>query len=143
MQAYVYKWTHIPSGKWYIGSRSANGCHINDGYICSSKIVKPLIVAKPDEWQRKIIYVGDKKTVRKKECEILKKLNAKQDPMSYNQCNGSPYHNGDPLYIKFPDLHPTKLRKLGATGIANLLKDEVNPWRRCAILKFCFKVCVV
>lgn len=30
--AYVYRWTHIPTGKWYVGSRTAKGSHPNDGY---------------------------------------------------------------------------------------------------------------
>jgi hypothetical protein len=38
--AYVYKWTHIPTSKWYVGSRTAPGCHPDDGYICSSKLIK-------------------------------------------------------------------------------------------------------
>lgn len=33
--AYLYKWTHTPSNKWYIGSRTKKKCHPNDGYICS------------------------------------------------------------------------------------------------------------
>jgi hypothetical protein len=42
-KAYLYRWTHIPSQKWYVGSRTGKGCHPDDGYICSSKIVKPMI----------------------------------------------------------------------------------------------------
>lgn len=53
--AFVYKWTNIPTGKWYIGVRTKNGCHINDGYICSSKIVKPLILSNPSDWKRDIL----------------------------------------------------------------------------------------
>jgi hypothetical protein len=51
--AYVYKWVHIPTGKWYIGSRTRVGSHPNDGYYCSSKTVKPLILANPNEWKLK------------------------------------------------------------------------------------------
>ena len=29
---FVYKWTHIPTQKWYVGSRTAKGCHQADGY---------------------------------------------------------------------------------------------------------------
>ena len=43
-QSFLYKWTHIPTQKWYVGSRTASGCHINDGYICSSIEVKPMII---------------------------------------------------------------------------------------------------
>jgi hypothetical protein len=44
--AYVYKWTQLSTGKWYIGSRSAIGCNPNqhEKYICSSKTVKPMIL---------------------------------------------------------------------------------------------------
>ena len=31
-QAYLYKWIHIPTQKWYVGSRTAKGCHQADGY---------------------------------------------------------------------------------------------------------------
>jgi hypothetical protein len=48
-QAFLYKWTHLPSGKWYVGSRTAKGCHPEDGYYCSSKEVKPLILANPQD----------------------------------------------------------------------------------------------
>jgi hypothetical protein len=37
--AYVYKWTHLPTLMWYVGSRTAEGCHPEDRYICSSKSV--------------------------------------------------------------------------------------------------------
>ena len=30
-QAFLYKWTHIPTQKWYVGSRTAVGCHIDEG----------------------------------------------------------------------------------------------------------------
>ena len=48
--AYVYKWTELATGKWYVGARGARGCHPDDGYICSSKVVKPLILANPNGW---------------------------------------------------------------------------------------------
>ena len=37
--AYVYKWTELATGKWYVGARGARGCPPDDGYICSSKVV--------------------------------------------------------------------------------------------------------
>jgi hypothetical protein len=80
---------HIPTGKWYIGSRTAKGCHKNDGYICSSKIVKPLILKNPKEWRREILGIGTADYIRKLENKILKKLDARNDPESYN------LHNGD------------------------------------------------
>jgi hypothetical protein len=86
--AFVYKWTHLVTGKWYIGSRTKVGCHPDDGYICSSKIVKPLITSSPTEWQREILFLGSPKEVIITENVMLLELNAKDDPLSYNMHNG-------------------------------------------------------
>jgi hypothetical protein len=87
-QAYVYKWTHIPTLKWYIGSRTGKGCHPQDGYICSSKLVKPLIQSNPEQWIREIIEVGEAQYIRELEAEILQTINAAKDPRSFNKTNG-------------------------------------------------------
>jgi hypothetical protein len=93
--AYVYKWTHLPTGKWYIGSRSAKGCHPDDGYICSSKTVKPMILEFKNEWLREVIATGTKEKMRELETNILKSLDAKNNSMSFNK------HNNDGL--RFPN----------------------------------------
>lgn len=87
--AYIYKWTHIPTSKWYIGVRSKVGCHPDDGYICSSKVVKPLIEASPNEWVREILHTGSPEEMIELESKLLKSLDAKNDSNSYN------LHNGD------------------------------------------------
>lgn len=88
-QAFVYKWTHLPSMMYYIGSRTAKGCHPGDGYICSSKKVKPMIVANPQDWQREIIFTGTPLEMRAMESEILELVDAKNDPRSFNRHNGN------------------------------------------------------
>lgn len=90
--SYVYRWTHLPSGKWYIGSRTSKNCHSDDGYICSSKIVEPMILESPKDWNREIIAIGDSKEMRILENTTLAELDAKNHPMSYNK------HNGDGLF---------------------------------------------
>lgn len=87
-QAYIYQWTHIPTSKWYIGVRTKKDCHPNDGYICSSKIVKPLIESSPAEWQREILYTGTPEEMIILESTILTKLDAKNNKNSYNLQNG-------------------------------------------------------
>lgn len=86
--AYLYKWTHIPTKKWYIGSRTAKDCHPNDDYICSSKIVKPLIMATPSEWCREILAEGLPDIIIALEAKLLSDLDAKNNPTSYNMHNG-------------------------------------------------------
>lgn len=85
--AFVYKWTNIDTKKWYVGSRTANGCHVDDGYICSSQEVKGLIKENPEKWIREILFVGDPYDVQNTEAKILKETNAALDPMSYNKHN--------------------------------------------------------
>jgi hypothetical protein len=85
---YVYKWTHIPTLKWYVGSRTKKGCHPDDGYICSSKYVKPLIQSMPNEWQRTIIATGTLEEMKELEREILTATDAMNDPRSFNLSNG-------------------------------------------------------
>jgi hypothetical protein len=86
--AFVYKWTHLPTLKWYIGSRTAQGCSPDDGYICSSKKVKPLIESTQTEWSRDIIANGSPADMLDLETTLLELFDAKNDPRSYNQHNG-------------------------------------------------------
>jgi NUMOD3 motif len=105
---FVYKWIHIPTSKWYIGSRTANGCHPSDGYICSSKIVQKMVLENPSEWERKIISTGMPLDMIKLEHTLLDTLDAKNDPQSFNQ------HNGN--------------SKLFVTGMIRIYKESVNAY---------------
>jgi len=89
MTAFVYKWTHKPTLNWYVGSHTAKGCHPEDGYICSSRVVKPLIQTNPSEWERTILEIGTPKEMRMLETLILETVDAMNDPRSFNQNNGN------------------------------------------------------
>ena len=84
-EAYVYKWTEKSTGKWYIGSRSKHGCHVNDGYVCSSKTVKQKINTNPDDWYREILNTGTPQEMVDLETELLVEHDVKNNPMSYNE----------------------------------------------------------
>lgn len=73
----------------YWGSKSSKGCSpaYHENYLCSSEIVKPLILENRDNWVCEILVIGDPKYIRKLETEYLKTLDAKNDAMSYNQSN--------------------------------------------------------
>lgn len=107
--AYVYKWTHLPTLQWYIGSRTKKDCHPSDGYICSSKLIKPRIKANPTEWQRTVIATGSADAMIALETELLTAANAKHDTRSFNG------HNGDGCFTVHgrpkSEEHKAKLRK--------------------------------
>jgi hypothetical protein len=92
--SFVYKWIHLPTGKWYIGSRTAKGSHPEDGYISSSQLIKPLIKQNPTEWKREIIKTGSPEEMIELETTLLESLDAKHNPMSFNQ------HNGDGKFTR-------------------------------------------
>lgn len=85
--AYLYRWTQKSTGMWYEGSRTERGCHPEDGYICSSKKVKPMITENLDDWTREILVIGEPAYIRKLEEIRLNDLDAKNNPMSYNEDN--------------------------------------------------------
>jgi hypothetical protein len=88
-QAYLYRWTEKTTGMWYIGSRYAKDCHPNDGYICSSKTVKPMIMSNPDQWSKQILVIGTPTDIRALEANYLLSLSAAPDCKSYNKHNGN------------------------------------------------------
>lgn len=86
--AYLYRWTELSTGKWYIGARYAKGCYPDDGYICTSKIVKPMILENRDNWQREILCIGDPQYIVDLEASYLTAINAKDNPLCFNKHNG-------------------------------------------------------
>ena len=82
-KAFVYKWVHLPTLKWYIGFH--NGKSRN--YVCSSKLVKAHILKNPNEWNRDIIQYGSELEMFQLESLILQILDAKNDPRSFNGHN--------------------------------------------------------
>jgi hypothetical protein len=97
-EPFIYLWVNVIERKWYLGSRTAVGCHQDDGYICSSVDVKSMILSAPHEWRRIILESGGiPKDVRERENYLLKLLNARRDPMSYNKTNGEDTFNTEGL----------------------------------------------
>ena len=89
--SYVYKWTHLPTLMWYVGSHTSKTEQIEESYICSSKYVKPLVIANPSEWKREIIATDSSPTgvtsMLSLEEEILMTFDAKNDNRSFNRNN--------------------------------------------------------
>lgn len=122
---YVYKWTHIPTGKWYVGCRTGVGCDpaLHEDYICSSKKVKPMILANREEWVYEILWVGTAtQTAIDIETKILKETDAKNNSMSFN------LHNGDGKFSMAGKKNPMTASALRGRKRPDLsLSGEKNP----------------
>ena len=122
MTSYVYKWTHLPTMMWYIGSRTAKGCHPLDGYICSSKVVKPMILEHKNEWKREVVAVGTTEEMLELETEILNVVDAKNDSRSFN------LHNGDGKFsVSGKKVGPQSAAHKKALGES---KKGIIPWNK-------------
>jgi hypothetical protein len=107
---------------WYVGSRTAQGCHINDGYICSSKIIKENIQARSAEWVREIVFTGTVEEVLEFETMILQLSDAKHDLRSFNK------HNNDGIFVQTGDKNP--MRNPAVTKRNHELTRGDNHWTR-------------
>ena len=124
-QAFVYIWKNKRTFRWYLGSHTRKNCHPGNGYICSSKIVKPLIKQNPKEWERTIVEIGTPTEMLNLETELLEMLDAKHDRRSFNM------HNGDgkftTLGISFVPVNkgkPSPRRGLPNPGVSAALKGK-------------------
>lgn len=116
--AYLYRWTHIPTQRWYVGSRTAVGSHPSDGYICSSPEVKQSIAQFPDEWIREILVIGDPTYIRQLENDFLVLLDAKKNPMSFN------LHNGDGKFTTLGRKEPLDLKAARVKKLKGMKKPD-------------------
>jgi hypothetical protein len=119
--SFVYKWTHLLTGKWYIGCRTAKGCHPEDGYITSSKLVKNLIKTNPEEWQREILHTGTPEEILNLEVALLEEFDAKNNPLSYNQ------HNGDGKFTRTGVVVPLETRLKQSESIKKVHPNRGKP----------------
>lgn len=119
-KAFLYKWTELSTGKWYIGSRTRKNCHPADGYICSSKIVKPLIQESPDNWIREVLCISTPEYIIELESKILTSLDAKYDSMSFN------LHNGDGKFTFSGATHSAKTIEKLKNTVVSLEKRRKN-----------------
>lgn len=126
---YLYKWTNKVTGKWYIGSKTKKGWSParHEEYICSCGTLLPLIKAKREEWEYEILLVGaaeDARYIFELEGRLLRRMDARGDPMSYNQHNNDNIFNstGIPRSPITIEKQRKKMKQLVADGNHNLLK---------------------
>lgn len=88
-EAFTYCWTDIKLNKLYVGWHKGS---IDDGYICSSKLMLEEYNKRPNDFKREIIATGSSLDMISLELSILNSENAKLNEDYYNM------HNGNGLY---------------------------------------------
>ena len=129
---YAYRVTEKLTGKWYIGSKygkSAEPSKLGVSYFTSSDVVEPLFRRNPAAFDIQILVISDSNYVRKMESTLTKMLDARNDPMSFNEYNGS--QNG------VPGSESAARNKVGAMGRSaeKMSSDGAKGGNSCAELK--------
>ena len=88
-EAFVYCWTDHLKEMIYVGYHKGI---MDDGYICSSKIMLEQYEQRQQDFTRMIIAHGTREDMQKLETKILISMNAKKDESCYNQHNGNGFY---------------------------------------------------
>lgn len=68
-EAFVYKWTNIDNGKYYIGKHKGTE---DDGYVSSGKVLLQVYNANPKSFKRTILFRGTEQEVSRMEQDLIK-----------------------------------------------------------------------
>jgi hypothetical protein len=119
-EAFLYQWIDKTTNKKYIGIHKGA---VDDGYICSSKVMLEEYVKRPMDFQREILYLGSFDDMVMKETELLKNVNAAKNPEYYNM------HNGDGNFYNKGHTEETK-KKISKKNKGNSRPDLAERNRR-------------
>lgn len=86
MGNFVYRWTDNLTGMMYIGVHKGTE---DDGYVCSSKVMKVEYLKRPQDFIREILSLHETYVdAREEEIRLLTEVNAVDNSMYYNRHNG-------------------------------------------------------
>ena len=100
-EAFTYCWTDHKTGKLYVGSHKGS---VDDGYVCSGKLMLQEYNRRQDDFTRQIIANGTYDNMVALETAILKSVNAANNSQFYNG------HNGDGKFYNKGHTEETKMK---------------------------------
>ena len=112
-EAFVYKYTNIIDGKWYIGYHKGKPL---DGYVhssCSKEFLELTAGSEP-VFIYEVLKYGTMIAMKNLEHKLLKQAKANRNKQSYNLSNGSP-HNFE-MRFDLIDLFIEMVKKAGKEG---------------------------
>lgn len=89
-EAFVYCWTDHLRNMLYIGYHKGS---LDDGYVCSSKLMKEQYKERPSDFTRQILAQGSVEDMHALERKILVSENAQNNASFYNRTNGTGTYN--------------------------------------------------
>lgn len=119
-EAFLYQWLDKTTNKKYIGIHKGT---LDDGYICSSKMMLEEYEKRPMDFQREILDFGSLNVMIIKETGLLKKVNAASNCEYYNM------HNGDGNFYNKGHTEETK-KKIYKKNKGNSRPDLAERNRR-------------
>ena len=121
--SFVYRWTDHLNDKIYIGAHKGE---VDDGYVCSSKIMLEEYNQIPEAFSRKIIATGSWKDMHDLEVKLLDEVDAAKNPKYYNRSNGRTKFYPSKGHKK---REITKLRMRGPRPHINQTGIKNNAWK--------------
>ena len=94
MEAFVYCWRNKSNRMQYVGWHKGT---VDDGYVCSSKVMLSEYRKDPELFERQIIAFGSVKEMMELEHAILDFLDAANNDLYYNLHNAGSFVNRKPL----------------------------------------------
>lgn len=88
-EAYLYRWTYLPTGKVYVGIHKGL---VSDTYNHSSQCSEfnELFAAEQENFELEILRKGNWGTMQNAEHKILSEADARNNDMYFNKTNGAP-----------------------------------------------------
>lgn len=113
-EAFVYLWEDRLTNKKYIGYHKGS---VDDGYICSSKIMLEEYNKRPNDFEKTILMIGSVSEMRKLESKLLNRFSAATNEEFYNK------HNADWKFYNEGHSEETKY-KISIAQVGRKLSEE-------------------
>jgi hypothetical protein len=103
MEAFVYTWTDMKTNKLYVGWHKGS---VDDGYICSSKVMLEEYRKRPYDFNREIVATGSTRDMISLESAILRSEKVATNEQYYNMHE----NNGKFIFTKHSEASKQKMR---------------------------------
>lgn len=125
MLHYVYRTTHIPTGRWYVGIRTSRRWPTQDPYLGSGKALRSVVRAHPrSEFSKQVLVIVETREEAARIEAALVGAAEVANPMCLNLCEGG---QAGPVGYRHDD---ETLKLIGAASKLRVYSEETREKRR-------------